>query len=178
MNRKCAGVERSEEQRKPLSEHVEPEDREHQEVYTLFEKARQDLNAARRARGLFPVEAVDTGYKVHKAGTGPRLLEKDERRHMPLLREAWSLCSEPSSEHKRDTKRNGTVDTNEPLISRLARFGARPWVAAAEATWMTYQCSQSLKVLRLSQDHMHHWHQSLCKTRDFRQRSKSFCFWR
>ena len=33
---------------------------EHQEVYSVFGKARQDLNAARRSRGLFPVEAMDT----------------------------------------------------------------------------------------------------------------------
>ena len=56
-------VELHEQHRMPVAE--DAQDREHQEVQTVFEEARQDLNAARRSRGFFLVEATDTAYNVN-----------------------------------------------------------------------------------------------------------------
>ena len=51
----------------PLVELVRPENQQHQEVYTAFEKARQDLNEVRWSRGFYLVEAMDTGYQVNQS---------------------------------------------------------------------------------------------------------------
>ena len=69
-------VELNEEQRTSLAEYARQEHRQH-EVHTVCKKATQDLKATRRSRGFFPVEAMDTGYKVNNAeNRRPRLLDQ------------------------------------------------------------------------------------------------------
>ena len=84
-------VELFEEQRMLLAEYARLECREHREVHTVFQEARQELNAVRRSCGFFPDGNGLQGQQIRESTAS----SAGRRRHLSPLRGVEAFCSKP-----------------------------------------------------------------------------------